>query len=64
MSDLFWLTPLQLGNGDSFLLKVGPSNHPMARNLRALGLDGARPVLLQYADPAQSLLFAGRLLNS
>ena len=58
------LTPLQLGNGDSFLLKVGPSDHPMARNLRALALDGARPVLLQYADPAQSLLFAGRLLNS
>jgi hypothetical protein len=58
------LTPLQLGNGDSFLLKVGPSDHQMARNLRALALDGARPVLLQYADPAQSLLFAGRLLNS
>jgi hypothetical protein len=58
------LTPLQLGKGDSFLLKVGPSDHLMAKNLRALGLDGARPVLVQYADPAQSLLFAGSLLNS
>jgi hypothetical protein len=34
----------------------------MADNLRTLALDGARPVLVQYADPFQSLLFPGRVL--
>ena len=48
--------------GEGFLLKVGDSTHRMARNLRTLGLDGARPVLVQYADPFQSLLFPGTAL--
>ena len=54
------LTPLQVGSGDNFVLRVGPSRHPMATNLRNLALDGKRPVLVQYADPAQALLFPGR----
>jgi hypothetical protein len=45
--------------GEGFLLTVGDSTHRMAENLRTLGLDGAVPVLVQYADPFQSLLFAG-----
>lgn len=39
-------------------LRVG-SGHRMAENLRALGLDGARPVLLLVTERFQSLLHAG-----
>jgi Acetoacetate decarboxylase (ADC) len=53
------MTPSQLGGG-SFSLKIGESTHPMAASLRALGLDSLSPVLLQYADPFQSLLFPGQ----
>ena len=53
------MTPSQLGGG-SFLLKIGESTHPMASSLRTLGLDGLSPVILQYADPFQSLLFPGQ----
>ncbi len=52
-------SPLHVGGGDGFVLKVGTSDHPMAKNLRTLALDGKRPVLVQYADPAQALLFPG-----
>jgi hypothetical protein len=54
------LTPFQASSGDSFVFNVGTSAHPMTNNLRTLGLDGARPVLVQYADPLQALLFPGR----
>jgi Acetoacetate decarboxylase (ADC) len=54
------LTPFHASSGDSFVFKVGMSGHPMAANLRTLALDGARPVLVQYADPFQALLFPGR----
>jgi hypothetical protein len=56
------LTPYHVSSGDGFVFKVGTSRHPMVDNLRALALDGARPVLVQYADPFQALLFAGRAL--
>jgi len=56
------LTPFQASSGDRFVFKVGASRHPMANNLRTLALDGARPVLVQYADPFQALLFPGRTL--
>jgi hypothetical protein len=46
--------------GDNFLFKVGTSKHPMADNLRALALDGARPVLVYYTNPFQALLFPGQ----
>ncbi|HTR18160.1 MAG TPA: acetoacetate decarboxylase family protein [Acetobacteraceae bacterium] len=55
-------TPSHASTGDSFLLKVGNSEHPMANNLRALALDGARPVLVQFADPFQAILHSGRTL--
>jgi hypothetical protein len=54
------VTPSHASSGDSFVFKVGASRHPMANNLRTLALDGARPVLVVYADPFQSLLFPGR----
>jgi hypothetical protein len=54
------LTPFHASSGDSFVLKVGVSRHPMANNLRTLALDGACPVVIQYADPFQALLFPGR----
>jgi hypothetical protein len=56
------LTPSLTSSGDSFLFKVGMSRHPMATDLRAIHLDGARPVLTTYADPFQALLFPGRPL--
>ena len=58
------LTPFQASSGDSFVLQAGTSRHPMTSRLRALGLDGARPVLVQYADPFQALLFPGRAVSS
>ena len=56
------LTPSLASSGDSFVFKVGTSRHPMTSNLRMVGLDGARPVLIQYTDPFQALLFPGRAL--
>ena len=55
-------TPWHASSGEGFLLKVGDSTHRMAGHLRTLGLDRARPVLVQYADPFQSLLFPGTAL--
>jgi hypothetical protein len=52
-------TPWHASSGDGFVLRVGDSTHRMATHLRTLGLDGARPALVQYADPFQSLLFPG-----
>ena len=56
------LTPSLASSGDSFVFKVGTSRRPMTSNLRTLGLDGARPVLIHYTDPFQALLFPGRAL--
>jgi Acetoacetate decarboxylase (ADC) len=55
-------TPSFAGSGDSFLFTVGTSKHPMADNLRALALDGARPVLVYYTNPFQALLFPGQAI--
>jgi len=52
-------TPWHASGGEGFQLRVENSNHRMAEHLRTLGLDEARPVLVQYADPFQSLLFPG-----
>ena len=54
------LTPYEVSSGDGFVFRAGTSRHPMTSRLRTVGLDGARPVLVQYADPFQSLLFPGR----
>jgi Acetoacetate decarboxylase (ADC) len=56
------LTPFHASSGESFVFNVGTSRHPMTSNLRIVGLDGARPVLVHYADPLQALLFPGRAL--
>ena len=56
------LTPSLASRGDSFVFKIGTSRRPMTSNLRTLGLDGARPVLIHYTDPFQALLFPGRAL--
>src|SRR6516225_5978677 len=56
------LTPFHASSGHGFVFKVGASRHPMTDNLRTVKLDGARPVLVQYADPFQALLFPGRAL--
>ena len=49
-------------SGDGFLSKVENSGHSMAKNLRTLALDRARPAPVQYADAFQALLFPGRAL--
>ena len=56
------LTPFHASSGESFVFKVGMSRHPMTNNLRTVALDGVRPVMVQYADPLQALLFPGRAL--
>jgi Acetoacetate decarboxylase (ADC) len=56
------MTPSQVCGGDRFVVRIGPSRHPMADNLRNLGLDGARAVLVQYADPYQAMLFPGQAI--
>ncbi len=53
------LTPFQAGDGAGLRLKVGASNHPMAKGLHALGLDDAQPRSIRYADPFQAMLFPG-----
>jgi Acetoacetate decarboxylase (ADC) len=55
-------TPYHTSSGDGFLFQVGTSRHPMTNNLRTVALDRARPLLVQYADPFQALLFPGRAL--
>src|SRR5262249_51788687 len=59
-TDIKGMTPYQVSNGGGLVFKVGASKHPLADNPRLLALDGARPVLAQYADPLQVLLFPGR----
>ena len=56
------MAPVQVCAGDGFVVRIGPSRHPMADNLRKLGLDGARAALVQYADPYQAMLFPGRAI--
>jgi hypothetical protein len=56
------LTPFRASSGDGFVFQTGTSRHPMTSRLRTVGLDGARPALVQYADPFQALLFPGRML--
>jgi hypothetical protein len=53
------LSALAESDGAAFSLRLGPSSHPMTESLRALGLDGARPARVSYADPFQALLFPG-----
>ena len=50
-------TNLRLGR--SLQLHVGESTHRMADNLRDLGLDGARPLIVMDTDRFQSRLNAG-----
>jgi hypothetical protein len=56
------LTPSSSSSGENFVFKIGTSSHPMTSNLRTVALDGARPVLVQYTDPFQALLFPGGTL--
>jgi hypothetical protein len=56
------LTPSFASSGDGLLFKVGSSSHPMANNLRALALDGARPAIVHYTNTFQALLFPGQAL--
>lgn len=50
---------MQTASGRRFKLTVGPSSHPMAEHLRALGLDGASPFVIQNAEVFHSSLPEG-----
>jgi acetoacetate decarboxylase len=50
---------MRTGSGGDLRLRSGPADHPMARRLAALGLDGARPVAAQICTRYRSLLPAG-----
>ena len=47
------------GLGGGLVLSVGTSAHPMAAQLRAFGLDRAKPELAIYTRGARSLLYSG-----
>lgn len=51
--------PMRLCAPGTVRLTVGTSAHPMAERLRALGLDGARPLGVARAERFQSVLHAG-----
>jgi len=51
--------PVRIFKDKEARLKVGPVDHPMAHNLRDLGLDGANPFLLQSADKIKFILNEG-----
>jgi hypothetical protein len=46
--------------GGDFRVAVGDSQHRMAKNIRDLGLDGAKPFLVQRSDHFQARLNEGR----
>lgn len=48
--------PYHVSNGAGITLTVGESTHRMANNLRALGLDGASPLIVMYTGEFQSRL--------
>ena len=49
--------------GGSIRLSVSDSNHVMSRNLRALGLQNARPAFVSYTHTLQLRLNAGAVLS-
>lgn len=50
---------VMLRSRGSLVLRVSASEHAMAEHLRALGLDGARPLLAMATERFQSKLYAG-----
>lgn len=52
---------LRLNNG--LQLHVGSSVHPMADDLRLLGLDGKKPMLVMDTDKFQSVFYKGNFLT-
>ncbi len=48
--------PVRIFKDKKAQLKVGPIDHPMAHNLRDLGLDGANPFLLQSTNKIKFIL--------
>jgi Acetoacetate decarboxylase (ADC) len=44
------------------ILKVGSSNHPMANDLRVLGLDGKKPAIVMDTEKFQSVFYEGTFL--
>jgi len=53
---------VKLSLAGSLQLSVGDSPHPMAEHMRLLGLNGKKPIAVQYTDKFQSRLNEGRKL--
>lgn len=49
----------RMASAGTLQMSVGDSDHPMAKNLHALGLDGARPLAVFWTHDFQSRLNAG-----
>lgn len=49
----------RMATAGTLQMSVGDSDHPMAKNLHALGLDGARPLAVFWTHDFQSRLNAG-----
>jgi len=52
------------GNGEVYLnhdllLTAGASSHPLAQNLRDMGLDGAAPTMVMASPDYHSILYFG-----
>lgn len=45
-------------------LHIGSSTHPMANDLRLLGLDGKKPMIVMDTDKFQSVFYAGEFLSA
>jgi hypothetical protein len=53
---------LRLNHG--LRLRVGLSNHPMANDLRMLGLDGKKPFLVMDTEKFQSVFYEGEFIDA
>jgi Acetoacetate decarboxylase (ADC) len=53
---------LRLNHG--LRLRVGLSNHPMANDLRLLGLDGKKPFLVMDTEKFQSVFYEGEIIET
>jgi hypothetical protein len=47
----------------SLKIAIGDSDHPMARDLRLLGLDGKKPLIVMDSDKFQSVFGEGVVVD-
>ncbi len=57
-------SPAKGTRGKGVEVIIGPSEHPMAANLRDLGLEAAKPIMLQTCDRFRYRLNAGEMIKA